>query len=221
MSSVSGGSSTWITLYTKPLSVQAQYRRSRPIFNSFFYNGSLVTVVCLPAAKFYPLILYFLYRGSPCRMLRTFAFSWFCVTSACWLHIHIFFLYNHECMKVRKPFTNREPVCALEIFQWCGELCFEGAAILVNGEVLQHRMPYIVSRWTYRKHFHFLAIDVHSCLERASTDPLPSNGCPIVEHSCHGNVFTEPLPSHRHMRHNTKKVRKVILWSIYSAQLIL
>jgi hypothetical protein len=46
------------TIYTKPLSVQAQYRKLCPISGNFGYNGSLVTwtVVCLTAAKFKPLI---------------------------------------------------------------------------------------------------------------------------------------------------------------------
>jgi hypothetical protein len=47
------------TIYTGPLSVQAQYSRLCPISSSFRYNSSLVTwtVVCLTADKFKPLIL--------------------------------------------------------------------------------------------------------------------------------------------------------------------
>jgi hypothetical protein len=45
------------TMYTRPLSVQAQYSRSCPIINCSCYNGSLLTwtVVCLTATKFKPL----------------------------------------------------------------------------------------------------------------------------------------------------------------------
>jgi hypothetical protein len=81
-----------------------------------------------------------------------------------------------------------------------------------RGEVMQHRLTYIVSRRTYRKQVNFLAMDVYCCPELVSTDPLHSNGCPSsVESSCRGNVFTELLPSNRHIRHNTKKVRKFML----------
>jgi hypothetical protein len=47
------------TIYTRPLSVQAQYSKLCPISSSFRYNGSLVTwkVVCLTAAKIQPLII--------------------------------------------------------------------------------------------------------------------------------------------------------------------
>jgi hypothetical protein len=47
------------TIYTGPLSVQAQFSRLFPISSSFHYNGSLVTwtVVCLTVAKLKPLIL--------------------------------------------------------------------------------------------------------------------------------------------------------------------
>jgi hypothetical protein len=46
------------TIYTRPLSVQAQYSRKCPIISSSCYNSSLVTwtVVCLTAAKSKPLI---------------------------------------------------------------------------------------------------------------------------------------------------------------------
>jgi hypothetical protein len=46
------------TIYTRPLSVWAQYSRLCPISGSFRYNGSLVTrtVVCLTAAKYKPLV---------------------------------------------------------------------------------------------------------------------------------------------------------------------
>jgi hypothetical protein len=45
------------------------------------YNGSLVTWTVISLN-----LLYFLCQGSPCPMLRTFALSWFCMTSACCLH---------------------------------------------------------------------------------------------------------------------------------------
>jgi hypothetical protein len=47
------------TIYTRPLSVQAENSRSCPFLNSLGYSGSLVTwkVVCLTAAKFKPLVL--------------------------------------------------------------------------------------------------------------------------------------------------------------------
>jgi hypothetical protein len=52
------------TVYTRPLSVQAQYSRSCPIINCSCYNGSLLTstVVCLTAAKFKPTNRLPLYR---------------------------------------------------------------------------------------------------------------------------------------------------------------
>jgi hypothetical protein len=39
---------------------------------------------------------------------------------------------NHICTEVWTPCANREWVCALENFQWCGELCFAGAAISID-----------------------------------------------------------------------------------------
>jgi hypothetical protein len=46
------------TIYTRPLSAQAQYSRSWPIICSLCYNSSLdtLTVICLTAAKFKLLI---------------------------------------------------------------------------------------------------------------------------------------------------------------------
>jgi hypothetical protein len=46
-------SNTWYAIFTKPLSVQAQYSRLCPISSSFCYNGSLVTwtVVCRSQVK--------------------------------------------------------------------------------------------------------------------------------------------------------------------------
>jgi hypothetical protein len=74
------------------LPFQAEYSRSRPIISSSCYNSSLVTwtVVCLIAAK-----LYFLCRCSPCQMLLTFEFSWFCMTSACSLHNFAIYVVIH------------------------------------------------------------------------------------------------------------------------------
>jgi hypothetical protein len=45
-------------IYTRPLSVQAQYSRSCPIFSRSRYNGTLVTwtAVCLTVANFKPLM---------------------------------------------------------------------------------------------------------------------------------------------------------------------
>jgi hypothetical protein len=66
------------TTYTRPLSVQAQYSRSCPIISNSCYNSSPFTWTVVSS--------YFLCRGSPCPILRTFAFSWFCMTSARCLH---------------------------------------------------------------------------------------------------------------------------------------
>jgi hypothetical protein len=54
------------TIYTRPLSVQAQYSRLCPISSSIRYNGSLLTstVVSLTAAMFS--LLYFAQPWSPC-----------------------------------------------------------------------------------------------------------------------------------------------------------
>jgi hypothetical protein len=49
--------------------------------------------------------LYFLCRGSSCPMLRTFAFWWFWMTSACCLHN--FLIYNHICTEVWKQSQNQ------------------------------------------------------------------------------------------------------------------
>jgi hypothetical protein len=81
-------------------------------------------------------LLYFLCRGSPSPMSRTFAFSWFCITSA---YCCIILFCNNILVytEVWKPYANREPVCALENLQWFGELCFPGTAISVDGCLLQ------------------------------------------------------------------------------------
>jgi hypothetical protein len=36
------------------------------------------------------------------------------------------------------PYAIRGPVCALEICQWCGEPCFAGAAISLDGYLPQN-----------------------------------------------------------------------------------
>jgi hypothetical protein len=86
--------------YTRPLSVQAEYSRSCPIISISCYNSSLFTwtVVWLTAAKIRPLI-FPVSRFALSNVVNICMF-WFCMTSPC---------------------VNREPVCALENFQWCGE----------------------------------------------------------------------------------------------------
>jgi hypothetical protein len=69
---------TYIYTYTRPLSVQAENSRLCPILSSSGYNGSLVTWTVLRLTAANLSFLYFLCRASPCPMLRTFAFSWFC-----------------------------------------------------------------------------------------------------------------------------------------------
>jgi hypothetical protein len=123
------------TIYTGPLSVLVQYRRSCPIISSSCYYSSRVT---WPPPSLS--LLYFLCLGTPCPMLRTFAFSWFCMTSAC---CQLILTYNHICTEVWKPCANREPMCALENFQLCGELCFAGAAISVNS----HEVLLMIALW--------------------------------------------------------------------------
>jgi hypothetical protein len=92
----------------------AQYSRLRHISSSFRYNGSLVTwtVVCLTAAKFKPLILS---MSMPCPILWTIL------------------LYNRIHMEFWKPCVNRESIWALENCHWCGEPCFVGTVILLDG----------------------------------------------------------------------------------------
>jgi hypothetical protein len=67
------------TIYTRPLSSQAQYSWSCPIICSLCYNSSLDT---WPPPSLS--LLYFLCWASPCHILWT-PFSWFCITSACCL----------------------------------------------------------------------------------------------------------------------------------------
>jgi hypothetical protein len=129
---------------TRPLSVQAQYNRLCPIYSSYHrslkvavqgpalwptlihtyihsyrYYGSLVTwtVVCLTAAKFKRLI--FPVSGFSLSNVANISLSWFSMTSACCLNN--FVMYNHTRTGVWKPNAFREPVCALENCQWCGE----------------------------------------------------------------------------------------------------
>jgi hypothetical protein len=48
---------------------------------------------------------------------------------------YIILLCNHTriCTEVWKPCANRESLCALENFELCGEFCFSGAAVSVDG----------------------------------------------------------------------------------------
>jgi hypothetical protein len=40
-------------------------------------------------------------------------------------------------MGFEKKNANRGPMCAMKSFQWCGEACFAGAALLIDGFLLQ------------------------------------------------------------------------------------
>jgi hypothetical protein len=46
---------------------------------------NVYSVSAIPAFRSYVTLLYILRRVWPCRILRTLAFSWFCITSACCL----------------------------------------------------------------------------------------------------------------------------------------
>jgi hypothetical protein len=96
------------------------------IMSILWYNGSLVTwtVVSLTAAKFKPLMQYFLWLASPYPILRTYSFSWFCIISACCC---IILLYNR--IHTEGSCANRGPLCAFENFQWCEGPCFAGALV--------------------------------------------------------------------------------------------
>jgi hypothetical protein len=59
--------------------------------------------------------LYFLCQASPCPMLRIFAFSWFCMTSALCLHNFVISSYKYGSLKAM---CRSRTVCALENFQW-------------------------------------------------------------------------------------------------------
>jgi hypothetical protein len=100
-----------------------------PILHILCYNGSRVTwtVVSSTTAKFKPLIYIF------CLWLHLVLYR---------EHVHshdfVTLLFVacapllHNCIHTEgwKPCANRGPVCTLENYQWCGEPCFAGAAIL-------------------------------------------------------------------------------------------
>jgi hypothetical protein len=118
-----------IYIYIRPQSVQVQYSRSCTIISCSCYNDRLVTwtVVFLTAAKFKPLI--FPVSGFALSNVADICiFMILCdMLVAC-----IILLYNRIHTEVWKPFVNREPVCALENCQCCGEFCFAGAVISVD-----------------------------------------------------------------------------------------
>jgi hypothetical protein len=107
----------------RPLSVQAQYSRSCPIFSRFRCNDSLVT---WPPPSLN--IMYFLCR----RLVQRCEHSNFHDLACLLLVASVNLLYNHISMEVWKPYATREPVCPLEDFQWSGEPCFAVAAILID-----------------------------------------------------------------------------------------
>jgi hypothetical protein len=139
---------------SRHLSVQDQYRRLWSCPSSSCYNGSPVTwtVVCLTTAKFMTLI--FSASGFVLPDVNCHGFVWRVLVAS------IILLYNHICTEAWKPCANCEPVCSVENFQWCRELYFAGAAILVNGFLLLWFWFYavlliIVSRRIHRKHRFF------------------------------------------------------------------
>jgi hypothetical protein len=106
------------TVYTRPLSVQAENSRSCPTLGSSGYNASLVTWTVVR-------LLYFLCRVSPCPVLRTFAFSWFWMTSACCLDnfVIIIDIRNTESLMQFADqwfmFVQSENLCQIPIFSNC------------------------------------------------------------------------------------------------------
>jgi hypothetical protein len=76
-----------------------------PYLCNVCYNGSLVTWTdeCLTAASLS--LLYVLYVASPCPMFRTFALSWFYMTSPCYLHNCVIKSYMYEVC--HKQFEDR------------------------------------------------------------------------------------------------------------------
>jgi hypothetical protein len=98
-----------------------------PVLRILCYNGSLVTwfVVSLTTAKFKPLILSVYgfalsYTANMCILKILYDF--------CLLPTQFFFNSIHT--EGWKPCANRGSVCTLKNFQWCGETCFVGPAIL-------------------------------------------------------------------------------------------
>jgi hypothetical protein len=116
------------TIYTRPRLVQTEYSRSCPTICCSCYNGSLGTwtVVCLTATKFKPLIFPLL--GSPCPILRTFAFSLFCVTSAVCLRYIVIYVRKFES---HLQIANRR--ISWKMSSGAENFCFAGAAISVDG----------------------------------------------------------------------------------------
>jgi hypothetical protein len=116
--------SSMCTIYKS--SVSPGFAKIMPILFILCYNGSLFiwTVVSLTAAKFS--LLYFLSLASPCPMLLIWSFWWFCVA-------YTILLCNRIHMEGWEPYANRGRVCTFENFQWCGEPCLVGAAILIRG----------------------------------------------------------------------------------------
>jgi hypothetical protein len=93
------------------------------------YNGSLVTwtVVSLTTAKFKPLIFSVWFRlVLYCEYVHSQDFIWLLLVA------YTILLHDRTHMEGWKPCANRGPVCTLENFQWCGEPCFAGAAILTH-----------------------------------------------------------------------------------------
>jgi hypothetical protein len=114
-------------LHTSTLSVQDLQSRSCLSYVSYAITANLVTwtIVRLTTATLEP--LYFLCLASHFPIQRTCPFSWFCKTSACYLHN---LLCNRIYTEGWKLCANRGPVCTLENVQWCTEPCFVCAAIL-------------------------------------------------------------------------------------------
>jgi hypothetical protein len=105
-----------------------------PILIILWCNDSLVTwFVSLTTAKFKPLI----FSGSgfalsyAANMVILMILYDLCLLSA------QFFYITEYIWKVWKPYANGGQVCTLENFKWCGESCFEGAAILRGESLLQ------------------------------------------------------------------------------------
>jgi hypothetical protein len=100
------------------------------ILFSLCYNDSLVTwtVVSLTAPKFKPYILCVRLRLVLwSEHVRSHDFVWPLLVACTIL------LYNRIHTEGWKPYANREPVCTLDHFQWCGEPCFADTAILREG----------------------------------------------------------------------------------------
>jgi hypothetical protein len=93
------------------------------------YRGSVVTltVLSLTVAKFKPFIITmsgFAWSYTYCEHVHSHDFVWLMLV------VCTIMLYNRIHTESWKPCANCEPLCPLENFQWCGEPCFVGAAIL-------------------------------------------------------------------------------------------